>query len=153
MLAASCGGPGAWLSGINHHGQRTVWSHLGLKIKPLGNRNLNNYRTSGMTGQRQSLLPNTGAGFGWQGSWALSFCNVNQIPSSALANDACSHDLRDDYSLKSWLCLITLEIIYSWQPRLLTWTSKYQITSYVAPLTDFHLWSIEQESVFSLQSV
>lgn len=46
-------------------------------------------------------------------------------PSSTADNDACSLDLRDDHSLKSWLCLITLEIRDSWQLRLLTWTSKH----------------------------
>ena len=45
-------------------------------------------------------------------------------PSSTADNDLCSLDLRYDYSLKSWLCLITLEIRDSWQPRLLTWISK-----------------------------
>lgn len=78
----------------------------------------------------QGHLPNGDSGFGWQ---ELSSYNVNQTLSPAPDNDPCSLDLGYDYSLKSWLCLITLVIIYSWQARLLTWTSKEQHTSHVAP--------------------
>lgn len=151
MLAACSGAPGAWLSGMNHTMGRDL-SEVILqgKLDPseteiwtiIGHRG---WQARGkVTCQMQALAL---AGRTLQSSHYVMW---TRPPSSASDNDSCSLYLRDDYSLKSWLRLITLEIIYSWQPRLLTWTSKYPHTSHMAPLTHCHLLCAEQESALLL---